>query len=194
MSEGEREGAGPVVAVFGGSFDPPHVGHVLVACWARVAAAVDEVLVVPTYAHAFGKRSAPYADRRAMLELALEGLRGVRISDVERDLGGESSRTLHTLQALAKRTPGARFRLVIGADILAETHRWHRWEDVAALAPPLVVGRGGYPLPDECPFTMPEISSTEVRRRLQAGERAEGLVPPAVLAYARDRGLYREAP
>ena len=47
MSEGEREGAGPVVAVFGGSFDPPHVGHVLVACWARVAAAVDEGLVVP---------------------------------------------------------------------------------------------------------------------------------------------------
>lgn len=179
------------VALYGGTFDPPHIAHVLVACWAGVAAEVDEVLVVPTFRHAFGKDATPYEHRRRMTELAMRDLRKVTISDIERDLGGES-RTYHTLQALRRQRPQAQFRLVIGADILEETHAWYRWDDVAAMAPPLVVGRHGYPLPADCPLAMPEISSTEVRRRLARGEPATGLVPPAVAAYVAAHGLYRE--
>lgn len=124
------------LAVFGGSFDPPHIAHVLVACWARLAAPVDRVLIVPTFQHAFGKQSVPFAHRFRMAELAMAPLRDVEVSDIERELGGES-RTFHTLEALSKRYPGASFRLVIGADILNETHKWFRWEEVAAMAPPL---------------------------------------------------------
>ncbi len=178
------------IAVFGGTFDPPHVAHVLVACWAGVAADVDRVLVVPTFQHAFGKRTVSYAHRRAMLTLALSGLRDVGISDIERDLGGES-RTFHTLEALRPRHPGARFRLVIGADILQETEHWFRWDDVVEMAPPLVVGRTGYPLPPECPLVMPEVSSTEMRRRLGVGESVVGMVPPVVAAYVREHSLYK---
>ncbi|MBX3252154.1 MAG: nicotinate-nicotinamide nucleotide adenylyltransferase [Myxococcales bacterium] len=176
------------IAVFGGSFDPPHVGHVLVACWARVAAGADRVLVVPSYRHPFGKRSAPYELRLELCALAMRELRDVEISDVERTLGEAPSRTLDVLEALAARHPRARLRLVIGADILAETDRWHRWDDVVRLAPPLVVGRGGHPLPAGCPFAMPEISSTEVRARLATGASIDGLVPPAVAHALRASG------
>lgn len=179
-----------MLAVFGGSFDPPHVAHVLVACWARAAGGADRVLVIPTFEHAFGKKSVPYEHRRKMAELAFADLPFVSIDDTERDLGGES-RTFHTLEALAKKNPGASFRLVIGADILTETHRWYRWDDVARLAPPLVVGRGGYPLPPECPLEMPEVSSTDLRRDIAAGTPIRGRVPSPVIAYIETHGLYR---
>ena len=176
------------IALYGGSFDPPHVAHVLVAAWAKASAGVDRVLVVPTYRHAFGKRSAPFADRVAMCRLAMADLRSAEISTLEEELG--ESLTLHTLQALRERRPSARFRLLIGADILAGAHRWHRWDDVVALAPPLVVGRGGYATPEGVGMTMPEISSTDVRDRLARGASVDGLVPPDVADYARSRGLY----
>ena len=189
-----------VVAVYGGSFDPPHVAHVLVACWARVSAGVDRVLVVPSYDHAFGKRSAPYADRLAMCERAFARVEGCTVSRIEEELG--EGRTLPVLQALAARHPEATFRLVIGTDILDDTAKWHRWEAVATLAPPLLVGRAGHEPSaatlaahglGEPPLTMPELSSTEVRRRLSAGEEVAGRVPTAVAAYVRAHGLYAKA-
>lgn len=178
------------MAVFGGSFDPPHVAHVLVACWARAAGGVDRVLVIPTFKHAFGKKSAAYNHRFAMCELAFADLPFVRIDDTERQLGGES-RTFHTLEALAKRNPGDSFRLVIGADILGDTERWFRWDDVARIAPPLVVGRGGYPLPPECPLEMPEVSSTQLRTDIGEGTSVDGRIPTPVANYIREHGLYR---
>jgi nicotinate-nucleotide adenylyltransferase len=95
---------------------------------------------------AFGKKSVGYDDRRAMAKIAMADLRNVYISDIERELGGES-RTYHTLEALRARHPKAKWRLVIGADILQETERWFRWDDIVRWAPPLVVGRGGFPPP-----------------------------------------------
>jgi len=185
------------IAVYGGSFDPPHVAHVLVACWARVSAGVDRVIVVPAWRHAFEKRSAPYEDRVRMCELAMAPLDGVEVSRVERVI--QESRTLHVLEALQQAHPDATLRLVIGTDILPSTPRWHRWDAVAALAPPLLVGRRGYPADeamlaahrlDEPPLTMPELSSTEVRQRLGSGESVAGRVPTAVAEYAHERKLY----
>lgn len=178
------------VAVFGGSFDPPHIAHVLCACWARAVADIDRVLIVPTYQHAFGKDSVAFEQRVQMCELAFQDIRGVEISLIEKELGGES-RTYHTLRALQKEMPEAKFRLVIGADILEQTERWFRWADVEAMAPPLVVGRDGYPLPDpDCPVILPNVSSTEVRRRLSEREPAEGFVPAAVLDHIKAHQLY----
>lgn len=185
------------IAVYGGSFDPPHVAHVLVACWARVSAGVDRVTVIPTWRHAFDKRSAPYEDRVRMCELAMAPLAGVEVSRIERTI--QESRTLLVLEALREANPGASLRLVVGTDILPSTPRWHRWDAVAALAPPLLVGRRGYPADaatlaahglEEPPLTMPELSSTEMRRRLRLGEDVSGRLPAAVAAYARERGLY----
>ncbi|MEO0326622.1 MAG: nicotinate-nicotinamide nucleotide adenylyltransferase [Myxococcota bacterium] len=193
MSDATEEASpGPCLALYGGSFDPPHVAHVLVAAWAKSVAGVDGVLVVPAFAHAFGKRSAPFADRLALCEAAFADLPFVEVSPIESTLAAPS-RTWRTLGALARSRPGARFRLVVGADVLAETSRWERWEDVAATAPPLVVGRAGHALPPgPCPVVLPDVSSTELRRRLARGDATEGWLPASVAEVIEARGLYRD--
>ena len=178
------------VAVYGGSFDPPHLGHVLSVAWTLSAGNVDEVWVIPTWQHAFGKEhGADFDERFAMCERAFAPFRGVTVSDVERHLGGVS-RTLHTLEALASDHPENELRLLIGADVLPTTDRWHRWDAVARLAPPLVIGREGYPAPEGCPVSIPNVSSTDVRVALDRGDDLSGLVPNAVIAQIRERGLY----
>jgi nicotinate-nucleotide adenylyltransferase len=178
------------VAIYGGSFDPPHLGHVLSVAWALSAADIDEVWVIPTWKHAFGKaHQASFDERMTMCELAFGSFRGVSSMDVERELG-DVSRTLRTLQALQSRHSEVDFRLLIGADVLATVDRWHRWDDVVQMAPPLVVGRDGYPKPKGCPISIPNVSSTEVRDLLDRAGDLRGLVPTAVLAYIRAQSLY----
>ncbi|MBE7450316.1 MAG: nicotinate-nicotinamide nucleotide adenylyltransferase [Kofleriaceae bacterium] len=186
------------VALFGGSFNPPHVAHALVALYVLETAPVDAVWLVPTWRHAFGKELAPYEDRVAMCALAAAPL-GPRalVSRVEEEVarvrGGES-RTLHTLEHLATTHPGHAFRLLVGADILGEAASWHRWDEICRRAPPIVVGRGAVTPPPGAAVTelsMPAVSSTEVRRRLAAGQDVAGLVSRTVLGYIAGRGLYR---
>jgi len=203
------------VAIFGGSFNPPHLAHQMVCLVALETAAVDEVWMLPTYRHAFGKELAPFDDRVEMCRLAARAFGGrVLVDPIERELaaGGEESRTFHTLTALAARHPGTALRLLVGEDILAEKHLWFRWDDVVALAPPIVVGRAGaLPNPTapnasapragtpkgppqsatDAGFDLPAISSSEVRARIARGETAVPLVSRAVMDYIAGRGLYR---
>jgi nicotinate-nucleotide adenylyltransferase len=179
------------VAVFGGSFNPPHLGHVLVCSLVLATEDLDRVLVVPTFKHPFAKPLAPFDDRVSMCELAMARLRGVEVSRVEEELGGES-RTLRTLEHLSEVHPEWRLRIVIGADVLAEAPRWFGFDAIARLAPPIVVGRAGFQPPRPGAVLMPDVSSTQVRTAIGRGEWDEvaGLVPREVLAYARARGLY----
>jgi nicotinate-nucleotide adenylyltransferase len=181
------------VAVFGGSFNPPHVAHVLAATYALSIAPIDEVLVVPVYEHAFGKKLAPFDDRFEMCRLALGWLPGVSVSDVERQLGGESL-TLRTLEHLASANPSWALRLLVGADQLAVAHKWHAFDRVTAVAPLLVLGRAGAAAPGAPDPILPPTSSTAVRAALGAGDREllAAHVPARVLAYIEARGLYRE--
>ncbi len=177
-------------AVYGGSFDPPHLGHVLSVAWALSAAEVDAVHIIPTWKHAFDKdHGASFEERLSMCDLAFSMFRAVDVTDIERRLGGVS-RTLHTLEALQNEHPDARFRLLVGADVLPTTDRWHRWDEIVSIAPPLVVGREGSPIPEGCPITIPDINSTAVRSRLADGEDIGGLVPTSVREHIRSRGLY----
>jgi nicotinate-nucleotide adenylyltransferase len=184
-------------AIFGGSFNPPHIAHAMASLWVLETCAVDEVWVVPCFRHAFDKQLADFEDRLEMCRLALAPLGPrVQISTVERDIDrgdGTPSRTLDTLIALGAQHASARFRLVIGADILRERGKWHRWDEVEKLAPPIVVGRQGYVAPPELGalVDMPGISSTEVRSRIAGGEPIDHLVPRAVAEYISRRGLYR---
>jgi nicotinate-nucleotide adenylyltransferase len=183
------------VAFYGGSFNPPHVAHVLAASYVLTTGAFDKLLVVPVHAHALDKQLAPFDDRARMCELALGWLPGVEVSRIESELP-LPSRTLYTLQALLERHPDWAMRLVIGADVLLETQKWHAFERVAELAPPLILGRVGVdhtaaPLP-----VLPDVSSTRVRellaRRADPGatRELERLVPRAVLEYVRQHHLY----
>ena len=178
------------VALFGGSFNPPHIAHQMVCLYVLETQSVDALWMVPTYAHPFAKVLAPFDDRVAMCELAAAPLGDrVTVSNIERDLDGDASRTLDTIEALQERHPGTSFRLVVGSDVLAETAKWHRWDEVARLAPPIVVGRAGHD-PGDGP-ALPEVSSSEVRVRIARGEDAVPLVSRAVMDYVARRGLYR---
>ena len=179
------------VAVFGGSFNPPHVAHVLACALVLSVEEVDRLFVVPAYKHPFSKALAPFDDRAAMCELAMAWMPRVEVSRVEEELGGES-RTLRTLESLSRAHPDWHLRLVIGADILAEAPRWFGFDAIEKLAPPIVLGRAGFDAPGTYGVRLPEVSSTRVRAAISRGEWSdvEKLVPREVLAYARARGLY----
>jgi nicotinate-nucleotide adenylyltransferase len=178
--------------LLGGSFDPPHMGHLLLGAWALATGEIDRLLLVPCHTHALDKTAtAAFADRVALAEALAADLDPARctVSDIEGRLG-PPCRTLRTLQALTADHPGDAWRLVIGQDIVAEAHRWHRWDAVAALAPPLVAGRAAALGPPQ-DLTLPDVSSTEVRRRLAAGQDATAMVPGRVRTVIAERGLYR---
>lgn len=175
------------LAVFGGSFDPPHLAHTLAVAFTLAAHPVDRVLVVPAFRHAFDKPLCPFEHRVKMCEIAMRDLARVEVSRIEAELGG-TSRTLHTLEALQARYPDAALRLVLGSDLLAETAAWHAYDHITELAPPIVLGRPGSAPPDAP--VLPDLSSTEARRRLREGLPTEGLLDPLVAAYARTHALY----
>jgi nicotinate-nucleotide adenylyltransferase len=187
------------IALFGGSFNPPHVAHQMVALFVVETMPVDALWLVPTWKHPFAKQLADYDDRIAMCERVAAAL-GPRVGvsrieeEVARAPGFVASRTLDTVRALTARHPGDQFRLVVGADILGETDKWYRWDDLVRLAPLIVIGRAGHPAPPEALVSgleMPEVSSTEVRARLARGESALPLVPRSVMGYIAERRLYQ---
>jgi nicotinate-nucleotide adenylyltransferase len=185
------------IAFFGGSFDPPHLAHLMACLVALSTEPIDEVWMAPTFRHAFGKPMAPFADRVAMCERAARPFGGaVVVSRVEEEVAairGAESRTYHTLRHLRDREPDLALRLLVGEDILAEKDAWHRWDDVVAMAPLLVVGRAGAPDAEGAParIDLPAVSSSDIRARIAAGRPTEPLLPRAVIDYIDARGLYR---
>lgn len=186
------------IGLFGGSFNPPHVAHQLVGLYV-LETLVDEVWFVPTYQHAFGKQLMAYDHRVAMCELACAPLGArARVSRAEQELAHKpdfvASRTIDLIDHLGASFPDTELRLVVGADILGETDKWHRWDDVVAKAPLIVIGRGGYELPAgsvATGVTMPEVSATRVRELLAARDPGvAALLPQAVLRYIGRHGLY----
>ena len=188
------------VALFGGSFNPPHVAHQMVALYVLETQPVDELWFVPTYAHPFGKALVDYEHRIAMCELAAAALgQRAQVSRAEAELAARPGFvTSHTLDLVDHAiAAGHAPRLVIGADIVRDAAKWHRWDDVVARAPLIVVGRGGHALPSgggavaPAPVTMPEISATHIRDLLARGDSGvAGLVPREVLRYIAQHHLY----
>ena len=180
------------VAIFGGSFNPPHLAHVLAVAAVRTTEDVDAIVVIPTFRHPFAKPLAPFDERVLMCELAMSWIPGVSVSRIEEELPGES-RTLHTLEHLQRLHPEWAMRLVMGADILLEAHKWYRFDDVKRLAPPIVLGRAGVHAEGAPRPVLPDISSTHVRQAIEGGrwDEVAHLVPRVVLARIREKGLYR---
>jgi len=184
------------LAVFGGSFDPPHVAHLLTASYVLSLGEVDGVLVVPTLEHAFGKRLSSFEDRLELCRRCFSDLPRVEVSGLEAELP-RPSYTVRLLERLAADEPGRSLRLIIGSDVLAETPAWHEFERVRALAPPLVLTRVGYERPDLGPALLPDVSSTQVRELLahrdepEAARELTWLVPRRVLEHIAAANLYR---
>jgi nicotinate-nucleotide adenylyltransferase len=179
------------VALFGGSFNPPHVGHQLAALYVLETSPVDELWLIPCFKHPFDKHLEPFEDRLEMCRRAAAALGPrARVDDVERQLGDES-RTLRTVRALEARHPQHQFSLVIGADLVGETDGWYGADELRRALPFIVVGRAGAGAADaRRDVEMPDVSSTEIRRALREGEPVTGLVPRAVVDYIYARGLF----
>ncbi len=186
--------------MFGGTFDPVHIGHVVAAAEARWALGLDRVLLVVA-ADPWQKRgsvAAPAADRLAMVEAAVEGVDGLAACDAEIERGGESV-TADTLEILGN--PARELVLIVGSDVAARLHTWRRAADLPRLARLAVVERDGepgasvapaWPAADVARLAIPrlDVSSRDIRSRVASGRPIDGLVPPAVAASIRARGLY----
>jgi nicotinate-nucleotide adenylyltransferase len=188
-----------VVGLFGGSFDPIHHGHLLVAQAAAEVLGLGEIRFVPAREQPFkaGEHAATAADRVTMVERAIAGSPGMRLERLELDRPGPSY-TVDTLRALQAREPGTTFVLLVGSDAAKDLHRWHEAADVMRLARVVVFGRAGEAPPAMPPgttfITVPSIgiSSTAIRERVRRGLTIRYWVPDAVAAWIAERGLYRD--
>lgn len=185
------------IALFGGSFNPPHLGH-LGVCAHVLRVHPGELWLLPTFVHPFGKRLAAFEDRVAMCELLLADLddptHRARVLTVERDVPARTGRTIDTLRYLCGLHPGRAFRLVLGADLFEERHQWKDFDEVERLAPPLWIPRRGFDEANRAlgltPF-LGDVRSVEIRARLSSGESLEGLVTERVARYISRHALYR---
>lgn len=179
------------IALLGGSFNPPHVGHLMAAHFVRATQPVEEVWLMPAYRHPFGKELVSFEHRVAMCErMAADASGWLKVSTTEKDVPGDG-RTVDTLEHLSARYPEHRFTLILGSDILRDLPKWKAFDRIQELARVLVLYRAGYPAADAFGPPLAEVSSTEIRNAFQRGEEPASLVPRAVLAYAREHGLYR---
>jgi nicotinate-nucleotide adenylyltransferase len=183
------------VAFYGGSYDPPHVGHVLAAAYLTSVAGFDRVLVVPVFGHAFDKHLAAFEQRVRLCELAFARLADVEVSRIESELSAPSY-TVATVKALLARNPSWRIRVVVGSDVLPEIERWHQLDELQRLAPLFVLARRGV---EGCagPVLLPEVSSTQIRELCKKDPSRSHdaelslLLPSAVLEAIRRWGLYQ---
>jgi nicotinate-nucleotide adenylyltransferase len=190
------------IGLFGGTFDPPHAGHVALAECALRRLRLDRVLLVPAGQppHKRGRRLSPAADRLAMIRLAARGHPGLAVSTIEIRRRGPSF-TVDTLRRVRGSHPGARLYLLMGADSLEDFAAWHDPEGIRALATLVVAARPGHRLRRRdhrgvvwlanAPL---DLSSSAIRARARAGRALSGLVPEAVAGYIARRGLYRARP
>jgi nicotinate-nucleotide adenylyltransferase len=194
---------GERLGIFGGTFDPPHVGHLVVAVNARHALQLDRLLLVVAHdpwqkTHARAVSSAE--DRLAMVEAAVAGVEGLEASRVELDRGGVSY-SADTLGALRAEDPSRDLFLIVGSDAAAGLPTWERGDEVRRLATIVVATRPGTeeatPPPGWEWVTLEtprlDVSSTDLRTRIADGRPLDYLLTPAVIDCIRARHLYRAA-
>jgi nicotinate-nucleotide adenylyltransferase len=202
------------VGVFGGTFDPVHFGHLIMAEQCREQGRLDEVWFVPAARppHKPESELTRFDQRTEMLALATAGHAAFRVLDLEKDRPGPSY-TVDTLAELRSREAGAELWLLVGSDTLAELGSWHEKQRLAELAGLLVMARPGHEiLPAErvraelglspagslrmetVEAPLIDISSRDLRRRTAAGRSIRYFLPRSVEMYIREKHLYRDAP
>ena len=193
--------AGRRVGVFGGTFDPPHVGHSLVAAEVAVAVALDGVLWVPARIppHKQGRRITPPAVRRRMVEAAIGDDPRFALCDLELEREGVSY-TVDTLRSLRASHPGWSLFLILGPDLLAGFASWKEREAIGELAELVAILRAeAAPLRTAEPagarivrVTPVDISSSRIRSRVARGKAVSDMVVPGVLSIIESERLYRD--
>lgn len=187
------------IGLFGGSFNPVHLGHVLVAMAAREELELDRLFLIPAARSPFKQENQPAADglRSAMLRLAFAGKTFAEVDEQEIQRGG-TSYTVDTVRDYAKRFPGAELFYLIGADNVPSLNQWREANELARLTQFAVI-----PRPSQAEVTFPApfkgrtlhgfpfgVSSSQIRARVKAGQPIHHLVVPAVAEFIRNNRLY----
>jgi nicotinate-nucleotide adenylyltransferase len=173
------------IALFGGSFDPPHLGHVLAAGWARWCGGADRVWVLPAADHPYAKALSPWERRWRLCELAFADLPFVDLRDDELRSTGY---TVDLVERLQREHPGHRWLLVGGTDTVRDVANWKRGAELATMVEVLCVPRGGH---DQHPGALPAISSSLIREHLRTGAGVEGLLTTSVAQEILRHGWYQ---
>jgi nicotinate-nucleotide adenylyltransferase len=197
------------IGIFGGTFDPVHLGHLIIAEQAREQARLDQVWFVPSARppHKLDKPMTQFDRRVDMLQLAIAGQTYFRVENIEKDRPGPSF-TADTLADLQRAHPGNDWFLILGADCLPDLAKWYEPLRIVELATLLVAARPGWTVwtakqlaatlgVDEAkvrlePVLIPlvEISSRDLRRRASEGRSISFMVPHAVAVYVREKHIY----
>jgi nicotinate-nucleotide adenylyltransferase len=201
------------VALFGGTFDPIHRGHLAVAAAAADAFVLDQVLFAPAGRQPLKPEGTPtaFADRVAMTELACAADRRFVVSEVDAPRAdGSPNYTVDTVATLRRDMPAAKLFVLVGADSFLDLPRWHEVERLLQMVEWIVVSRPGFALPEFLLEELPggafkavtrerihvlnsvheDVSATELRERLHNGEDCSDLLPAVVMQYIREHRLY----
>lgn len=197
------------IGIFGGTFNPPHLGHMLLATEALEKAALDTVVFMPcaTPPHKPDLVIPDGEHRYNMVKLAIEGRRGFEVSDLEIDAGGKSY-TAKTLQRLEEICKGAELCFIVGADSLCDMEKWFCPAEIFKRAEIIVAQRGGLKESElniaidffrqkynaritKVQMNAVEMSSTEIRSRVEKGMCVKYMVPDRVIDYINETGIYK---
>ncbi len=184
------------LGIFGGTFNPIHLGHLILAETARETLRLDRVLFIPTGQppHKPAKDLLPGPARVALLQAAIRDHPAFVVSDIELQREGPSY-SIDTVRVLRRQLPQAKLFLLIGEDMLAL--RWVAWEEIVRLCTIVVARRPGAGMPPKkrgmrwLPMPLVEIASSEIRKRIRAGRSIRYVVPPAVARLIQQRRLYQ---
>ena len=176
------------IGVFGGSFNPPHIGHLLVCQYTLSMYGLDEVLVIPAKEHPFNKPLLEFWQRYELCCIMC------RPHDKLHVMNYDHKYTVDLLKYLIKWNPQDSFHLIVGSDILRDRDKWKDWDKIQDIVDIITVYRKGYG--EECgepprfgEFVFPNINSTDIRRRLARGSDVDGLIPKKVLEYIKHNKL-----
>jgi nicotinate-nucleotide adenylyltransferase len=183
------------IALFGGSFDPPHIGHMMACYYVLSTMDIDEVWMVPAYRHPFGKESLDYDLRVKMCELSVSIFKEkVRVMRFEEELGSKTDKPIYTidlLKYLRERFREDRFYFIVGSDILLESEHWKDFDKIENYASLIILIRRGVDPAEDYKCVLPDISSSIIRDNIKKGIPINGLVTKEVLRFIEDNGLYR---
>lgn len=184
------------VGILGGTYNPPHIGHLIIANEVRHALNLDEVRLMPTAQapHKSHDEKVTPEQRLRMVQLATEEIEGLTDFSYEIDRGGVSY-TFDTIESLLKEEPDVTFYFIIGGDMVDQLHTWYRIEELIDMVTFVGVNRPGWSRETNYPVTLVDVpsidlSSSVIRQRLQENETVTLLIPKEVESFIRKEGLY----
>lgn len=184
------------IAIFGGSFNPIHNGHLKLLKYVLDNKIADKVILIPCGKHSFDKNLAPTEKRLEMCKIAVSEIKNIEVSDIELNKK-EKSYTINTLREIKKQYPNYEINLIIGSDILPDLDKWHKFEELKKEAFFIIFERIGFPInigqinvSRVIHFNPDNISSTEIREKIKNQQALNNLIPKKVEDYIKEQKLY----